>query len=177
MFCSLNALQVWGSEYMSGGAGCDLSRNCLSDYIDTIDKQCQRDKCGIKTGGYPSCINAAKIFWGYSCDSRHKIKMSNIVKYPKLSKQAEQLGECNLSHGWYFKNQGQAFETFQSARRCTHNHTAKAEWYSSIQGWNVGRYSQMKDPAQGMMCRGSFLGSRPCGYDPAFLSSSTYTSP
>jgi hypothetical protein len=169
MFCSLNALQVWGSEYMGGGAGCDLCRYCLSDNIDAIDKWCPRDKCGAKTGGYPSCINAGKLFQGYSCDSSYKINMSNIPNYESRLKGLKNATQTKVDTSRIKARFLTPFNQLVGALTITQRRLNGTCVYKDD---NVGRYSRMKDPAQGRICRGSFVDSRPYGYDPAFLSSS-----
>jgi hypothetical protein len=169
MFCSLNALQVWGSEYKGGGAGCDLCRYCLSDNIDAIDKWCPRDKCGAKAGGYPSCINAAKLFRDYACDSSYRINMSNIPNYESRLSSLKNSTQTTVDTSKIKARFLTPFNQLVGALTITQRRLNGTCLYKDD---NVGRYSRMKDPAQGKICRGSFVDSRPYGYDPAFLSSS-----
>jgi hypothetical protein len=155
---------------MGGGAGCDLCRYCLSDNIDAIDKWCPRDKCGTKTGGYPSCINAANLFKDFSCDRSYMINMSNM---PSYQSRLNSLKNSSKSKADTSKIKARFLTPFNQLVGALTITQRRLNGTCAFKDDNVGRYSQMKGPAQGMICRGNNIDSRPYGYDPAFLSSST----
>ena len=170
-FCSLSALQIYGSAYTGGPAACDQCQYCLSDYIDAIDKWCPRDKCGATSGGYPACIDAQKMLQNYSCPSSYNINMSKIPGYLGMLGQVKNSSQAaaSTSDGRIKARFMTPFNQLVGALTITQRRVNGTCTYKND---NVGRYSAMKDPAQGLICRGDSVDYRPFGYDPAFLSSS-----
>ena len=169
MFCSLSAQQIWGVNYVGGGAACDLCQYCLSDYVDAIDKWCPRDKCGAKSGSYPSCINAARLFDGFNCPSIHTINLTKIPDFPVRLSNIKNGTQTVARSGRTKARFLSPFNQLVGALTVTQRRVNGTCIYKDD---NVGAYSRMKDPAQGQICRGLNVDSRPFGFDPAFLSSS-----
>ena len=173
LFCSLSALNVYTSSYRGGGAACDLCQYCISDDIDPIDKWCPRDKCGLTTGGYPSCINATKLFHNFSCNDSYKIDLRlspdysiKVLSVPNLNVNSKESGSTpSLIKARFFTPFNQIIGGIVITQR-------RVNGTCSYENDLIGKYYMMKNPAEGQICRGNNVDSRPFGYDPAFLSSS-----
>lgn len=171
LFCSLTALRIWSGDYRGAGAVCDDCQYCISDDIDPIDKWCPRDKCGVNSGGYPSCINVSKLFNDFTCQNAYNIDLSLIPEYSsKLSAVPNIDTKISPKDNSLVKARFLTpFNQIVGAISITQRRLNGTCIYKQDK---FGRFYTNKDPNRGQICHGNTVDTRPYGYDPAFLSSS-----
>jgi hypothetical protein len=177
LFCSSKALMTFAKGFRgAGGPGpygfaCDLCKYCLNDFSDPIDVQCPRDKCGVKVGQYPNCVDTRKLFGpNFQCQDRYALNMSQIPPVDRVSPTINLVSisspNSTVRKARFLTPYNQLF----GAVTITQKRLAAS---CPLRNDSVGRYSATKDPRLGPICRGSVTDSSPFGRDPAFSSTSS----
>ena len=175
-FCSTGALQASAAGFQGGGGpgptnfACDLCRYCLSDSNEPNDRYCPRDKCGVKSGSFPSCLDAKKLFSNFTCQSIYNLNMSRIPVTEKVTTWADPIPLSDPN------------STARKARFLTpYNQLVgglvisqqRRQTGCTLRNDSVGRYAATKLISLGAICVNDKVSSDPYGVDPAFTSSSS----